>query len=391
MEILINGLTRNKCHFFRYFLMFLLSLILFGDLGEQFFTRFSKTESFLTCNLHSCLFQDLNSQIVNESGGAICFIGPQSTIFVNCSLFYNCTSCKGGAIYFESKIGGSVNIDSSCSADCYVANGEGQFIYAYGDCICSLFSVQKSGSSLFSLCKDTFHIHEDDIKLRYGNFSRNSLFANSAIYGYSRAVSSVDSEISFCRFVENRGIKLISIWQQENFLIKNSLFAANFNDRYGLITNDFAIILIEYSSFIDNHINFSVLFYNNADNCLTKLQHCYLSSFDGATNPIGSHMHNNMVNTSLFSNTIIIHSCPFITKRVNHWYIIIGSVVTLVIVISIGIYCYRIFSKKFAYDIQVDDPSQNHVNQIPPSEPFDSPQMPYQNDSYHNPYLFTTD
>ena len=70
------------------------------EAGDQHFERFFEKDSFDIFNLYMCLFINLSAILLNENGGAIYLQGKETSIFVNYSCFYSCTSCKGGGIYF---------------------------------------------------------------------------------------------------------------------------------------------------------------------------------------------------------------------------------------------------------------------------------------------------
>jgi len=339
--------------------------------GDQYFERYNRTGSFLEMKLSDCSFVDLNSVLNRDYGGAICFKGKDSHLFIEKSIFYNCTSIKGGAIYFECKNTGYMLLEKSCSESCYVINGDGQFIYSYGECRCLQSGIQKSASYHYHSCKDNIHIHEENFQMKNINFSRNAMFADSCLTGYSKALSEVDSEISYCRFYKNRGVKLIVIWQQDALVIKNCMFALNTIVEYGLITNDFSVINVENSVFTGNTLENATLFYNNAVDCQTKVQNCYISDQNKITNSVGNHEHVGSLSSISLSDVTITITCPDISPNSRNGtkpivYILAGLSVTASIIAGLYIFYFKRSKTNTEYISMKKDGSMDDFKEIQP-------------------------
>jgi len=325
------------------------------EAGDQYFERFSEKDSFDKFNLYMCSFIDLNAELLNENGGAVYLQGKETSIFVNYSCFYNCTSCKGGGIYFECMTKGELKLEKSCAESCYVINGVGQFIYSFGICKCFMTSVQKSASDYYNFCTSNIYIQEKNMMMIQMNFSANKMFANSGIYSYSHSISPVDSELSQCIFINNRGVKLISIWQQENIIIRSCFFVSNTIVQYGLVTNDFSSILLEKCIFLSNILMNSTLVFQNDVSCQTTLKDCNISDEVNLTNNIGIITFSN-VDTSLIMDIFsITNECPIIIKEKNYILYYIGGAIVFIVFIGAMVKFLNTYLNRKCSNNQVSD------------------------------------
>jgi len=279
--------------------------------------RIDNTFSFSDYSLREIMFMDLDYGKKKSNGGAIYFKTSNCILEISLSWFMNCSSCKGGGVFFFANGKGKLLINTCCSSNCKVVNGIGQFIYSYGECQISKTCIKESGIGLFPMCQGCIVVEEYNSYFNDINISSNSMFANSALSISSYFSADSLSNIHFCQFSKNLGIKILSFWFISNVTIDDCVFSNNTNLHYGMITNDFSSIHISRSIFINNELGYSYLLYNNYPSCTITVEFSWFSDLFNLINPTGMFKNHSFFHLKHIQNISPVYTCPLIEKIAN--------------------------------------------------------------------------
>jgi len=214
----------------------------------------------ISCNLygnltiHECMFQNCHS---NTYGGALYIHRPIfSDCYVERSLFNDCSSFSGGAIYASMNNNGRCDFNMICGYNCYVKNvlGMGCFAFVLGinsdDKVNVLYCSVVSCGNGFG--KGTMFFNNSLQEISNINLSLNNVYQNGAIQvDYSEGFS-----VKFTNFYRN-------------FVANTNLVSIN-----GLIATSGTFI---YLNVVNNTVPLNgVIFFHSSNKCYLYIQYSYL-------------------------------------------------------------------------------------------------------------------
>ena len=227
--------------------------------------RFSENSNF---EIDSCFFSRNN--FYNGYGGIIyCFQIISNMTLKNC-IFSECSSERGGAIYFICETQGSnVELKKICCYNCYAEYYQFGIFKIFGNSIHSqnieLLSILNDNTQKESL--EPFYISNGNINLKYFNTSKSS---NRIASGFT-IYSATKAEIKFSTIVENyvSDYTCIALYLNYNHYLSYLNVIKNNSPKLGVITNWAGNSVINNSIFYNNtntlfYVRSSTLFVSNS-------------------------------------------------------------------------------------------------------------------------------